>query len=47
MSHYGKSAKKATVSAPLAKARKTDDKKTDEAREMIREAAKESAAKAA
>jgi hypothetical protein len=51
LSHYGKAAKKAIISAPTAKAKKADDKKIDEAkeaiREMIKEPAKESVAKAA
>lgn len=56
LSHYGKAAKKAIVSAPAAKAKKADDKKADDKKideakeaikEMIKEPAKESVAKAA
>ena len=51
LSHYGKLARKSPVSAPVVKARKAEDKKTDEAREVLKELSKEpikdAAAKAA
>ena len=39
LSHYGKPAKKSAAVAPAAKAKKSDDKKTDEIRETIAKAA--------
>jgi hypothetical protein len=39
LSHYGKPAKKSPAAAPLAKARKADEKKNDEVREPIAKAA--------
>ena len=39
LSQYGKPAKKSQVAVPVAKARKNDDKKSDEAREPVAKAA--------
>jgi hypothetical protein len=39
LSLYGKPAKKSPISAPVAKAKKSDEKKSDEAREPIAKAA--------
>jgi hypothetical protein len=39
LSQYGKPAKKSLVSAPVVKAKKTDEKKSDEVKEPIAKAA--------
>jgi hypothetical protein len=39
LSQYGKPTKKSSASAPVAKARKTDERKSDEAKEPIAKAA--------
>jgi DNA-binding protein H-NS len=39
LSHYGKLARKSQIAAPVAKARKSDDKKVDEQKEPVAKAA--------
>jgi hypothetical protein len=39
LSQYGKPARKSVTAPPVAKARKSDDKKTDEQKEPVAEAA--------